>query len=97
MPADGMCAARKNEFLKGGARLAPIGSSTEKSTPSPARHQWSNAPATVYFEEEPGSRAAVKLLTRDEAQSQTSPKLPELLRKVHELWPNDPPGFSRHS
>jgi hypothetical protein len=33
MPADGMRAARKNEFLKGDARLAQIGSSTENLRP----------------------------------------------------------------
>jgi hypothetical protein len=29
MPADGMCAARKNEFLKGGARLARVAAQEE--------------------------------------------------------------------
>jgi hypothetical protein len=65
MPAEGMCAARKNEFQKeafGPPKLA----AQHKHTPSPVRHQWGNT-----FSISRGTRAAAKLLTRDEARRDT--------------------------
>jgi hypothetical protein len=40
-----------------------------------------HALAYVYFEEEPGRRAATRLITREEAITANIAKLPELLRR----------------
>jgi hypothetical protein len=60
-------------------RRAPNGSSIKNCTPSLARLQ--RAYARSIFEEEPGQRAAAKLLTRDEGLriAANVAKLPELL------------------
>jgi hypothetical protein len=65
-------------------RFPPPWSVEEQSACFIVRDHSGQALAYVYFEDEPGRRAAAKLLTRDEARRIASNivKLPGLLRKA---------------
>jgi hypothetical protein len=64
-------------------RIPPPQSVEETDACFIVRDAGGQALAYVYFEEEPGRRAAAKLLTRDDARriAANVAKLPELLRK----------------
>ena len=69
-------------FLSDDLRCANCGRCIEKHACVVIRDANEQVLAYVYFEDEPGRRAAAKLLTRDEARRITAniAKLPDLLR-----------------
>jgi hypothetical protein len=82
MRADNKCAAAKNEFFR--AVGGPVWQLRKKSTSYPDVTSMHARRAYVYCEDEPGRRAAAKLLTRDEARriAANIAKLPEFAVQV---------------